>query len=86
MELFSFVYYNKIFNDRDIDLYIKYNNYHINKLHTLKENNESIKTELDKCNLENSTKIDHLQNKLINKDKELEKLKKEYNNILIKMN
>ena len=86
MELFSFVYYNKIFNDRDIDLYIKYNNYHINKLHTLKENNKYIKTELDKCNVENSNKIDHLQNKLINKDKELEKLKKEYNNILIKMN
>ena len=86
MELFSFVYYNKIFNDRDIDLYIKYNNYHINKLHTLKENNKYIKTELDKCNVENNTKIDHLQNKLINKDKELEKLKKEYNNILIKIN
>tara|TARA_B110001450_G_scaffold7_1_gene26 strand:+ start:6491 stop:8122 length:1632 start_codon:yes stop_codon:yes gene_type:complete len=86
MDLFSFVYYNKIFNDRDIDLYIKYNNYHINKLHSLKENNKYIKTELEKCNIENSTKIDHLQNKLINKDKELDKLKKEYNNILIKMN
>ena len=85
MELFSFIYYNKVFTDRDIDLYIKYNNYHINKLHNLKESNEFIKIELDKCQKENSTKIDHLQNKLINKDNELDKLNKEYINLLKKI-
>jgi len=84
MELFSFIFYNKVLDDRDIDLYIKYNNYHINKIHNLKENNKFIKTELDKCNIEYGAKIDHLQNKLINKEKELDNIKKEYNNILIK--
>ena len=82
MELHSFAFYNKVFNDSDIDLYIKYNNYYINKLHKLNIDNNYANKELNKCNIEKSGIIDTLQNKLLNTEKELDTRNKEYANIL----
>ena len=82
MELHSFAFYNKVFNDSDIDLYIKYNNYYINKLHELNIDNKKANDELNKCNIEKSGIIDTLQTKLLNVEKELDTCNKEYANIL----
>ena len=82
MELYSFTFYKKILNNIDIDLYIKYNSNNIYKIKDLNNKNKKLLEEIDKSNIENASKLKTLYNELSNKDKELERLKREYNNLL----
>ena len=82
MELFNFTFYNKELNDVEIDLFLKYNNYYINKLNeNFLDMKKAIK-DLDECVIGNNSKISTLQTELINKELELDKIKKEYNFLL----
>ena len=82
MELYSFTFYKKILNNIDLDLYIKYNSNNIYRIKELNNKNKKLQEEIEKSNIENASKLKTLYNELSNKDKELERVKREYNNLL----